>query len=323
MKSNTGLSFRVLIGFLVFPIIFFYSANTVRAEEFPSKPINLIITVSPGSSSDIFARMLAKATEDATGQEFVPKNKPGGGHAIGISYVMSQPADGYTIFSQTDTLAYSLATGKLPFGVDDLQPIVMATTDPNLLVVNSASTIKNIDDFIKVAKEKPGNIKVAVVGSHSSFAYLADQMNSEMDIQLTRVPYAGGSKVRMAILGENVGAAIISSGNVREHLKSGKLRALAIFTAERDEYSLKDVPTFKELGYNIEDVHWRGILTRKDVPKERIEKLVSMFKKGMQTERWKEYLAKHEQTGAFRDTEEFTKIFVKGAESAKAWMDSQ
>jgi putative tricarboxylic transport membrane protein len=318
MTKKTKKSFWAIVAVVVMLSFPFGTTNLFSADEFPSKPISLIITVNPGSSSDVFARMLAKATEDATGHKFVCKNKPGGGHAIGISYVLSQPADGHTIFSQTATLAYSLATGKLPFGANDLQPIVMATTDHVLLIVNSESEIQNYEDFIATAKKK--NLKIGMVGNFSNNAMLAEAIETQAGIDITNVPYAGGSKVRMAILGSNVDAAILSSGNIRKHLKKGKLRALATFSAERDQFGLKDIPTLNELGYDIEYVHWRGVLTGKNVPKDRVAKLASMFEQGMQTQRWKDYLAKHEQTGAFRDTKAFTKIFLDGADVAKTWM---
>jgi len=319
--KNKGKNLSIVLAIIIVLFTFLGTTNLLCAESFPSKPIELIITVNPGSAADVFARILAKATEDATGSKIVCKNKPGGGHAIAISYVLSQPADGYTIFGQTDTLAFGLATGKLPFTGGDLAPIAMATIDPNLLVVNSESNIYSVDDFIKAAKEKPGKLKVGGVGTHSAFHSLADEIDAQAGTKLTWVPYAGGSKVKMAILGNNIDACIISSGNVRAHIKKGKLRALGIFTTERDQYMLKDVPTFKELGYDIANIHWRGILTKKGVPLERLDKLASMFKQGVQTPRWKEYLAKHEQTGDFRERDEFTNIFLEGVKDAKAWVD--
>jgi len=309
---------------LVLMLLFAWGGTSLPAfaGSFPEKPVELIITVSAGSAADVFARMLAKASEKPLGQPIVCKNKPGGGHAIAISYVLSQPADGYTIFGQTDTLAFGLATGKLPFKATDLQPIVIATSDPNLLIVNATSPFKTVKDFVSFAKENPGKVKVGGVGANSVFHYLADVMSAKAKIKLKWIPYEGGSKVAMAILGSNVDAAVVSSGNVRNHIRAGKLRALGIFTAERDEY-LRDVPTMKELGHDIDNLHWRGILTKKGVPEERLAVLEKAFQEGLKDPLWINYIKKHEQTQNFYGRKEFSKMFMQGVEEAAIWVQAQ
>lgn len=317
---------KKLLGTISLVLIFVFAWGGTSlpafAGSFPEKAVELIITVNPGSAADVFARMLAKASEKPLGQPIVCKNKPGGGHAIAISYVLSQPADGYTMFGQTDTLAFGLATGKLPFQAKDLQPIAMVTSDPNLLVVNAKSDIKTLKEFMDYARKNPGKIKMGGVGANSVFHYLSDVLCKKASMKVKWIPYEGGSKVKMAILGSNIDACVISSGNVRTHIRAGKLRTLGIFTEKRDPY-LTEIPTFKEMGYDITNIHWRGILTKKGVPDDRLAVIQKAFEEGLKDPVWTNYIKKHEQTQNFVGGKEFSKIFMQGVEEAKEWVASK
>ncbi|GAB6156688.1 tripartite tricarboxylate transporter substrate binding protein [Desulfosporosinus burensis] len=275
------------------------------ADDYPNKPITWVIPFDPGSGADIFARTLGKSVEKNLGQNFVYLNKPGGSGGIALSYLKSQPTDGYTIGSHSSTMVYSIASKSIPYKIDDVSYIARINADPEVLAVPGNSPFKTLEDFIAYAKANPGKLKVAGVGAFSTASAVSDQLKAKAAIQYDYVPYQGGNEAAVAILGSNVDAGWYTSSNVRNYLESGKVRLLALATKDQDP-SLKGVPTLKEKGFDIEMILWRGIIAIPGMPEARVKKLEDAFAKAMTDPDWLKYMEQEKQVEAYLPSKEFT-----------------
>lgn len=287
-------------------------------DDYPIEEINWIIPFSPGSGADTFARALIKVTEKHLGQKIIPINKEGGSSAVGVSYVLSQKADGYTVFSHSNTLPLLIASGQVPFTEKDLKAISQINADYKVLAVNANSDIKTFEDFVTYAKENPGKVKVGGVGTKSWSDVFASKILKGKDLKATYIPYDGGSNVVSSILGENLDAAVFTSSNINAHVEAGEIRILALSLSER-EPKLPNVPTFKELGYDSidNDLLWRGIFGKSGIPEERIKVLNEAFQEALKDPEWLDYMEKEQQMEAYLDSETFQKLVYKEVTEAK------
>ena len=281
-------------------------------DAYPAEEIEWIIPFSAGSGADTFARTLIQATEDVLGTSIVPMNREGGGTAIGVAAAVSQEADGYTLFNQSDTLALGLSTGDWPVSVDDIQAVARINADFKTLIVPGNSPFDSYEDFVTYAQENPGEIRLGGVGSRSWSSFFANKLSEGSEIEFTYVPYDGGSDVVSAVLGENIDAAVITSSNVNAQVDSGDLKMLAQSLSERTE-ERPDVPTFYELGLeNIQDdILWRGVFAPAGTPEDVLQTLSEAFEQATQDPRWQEYMEQQQQQDAFMGYREFDEFFRK------------
>lgn len=286
------------------------AAASAQAQDYPSKEIQWIIPFSAGSGADTFARTLIAATEDVLGVSIVPVNRDGGGTAIGTTAAATQAPDGYTLFSQSDTLALGLSKGDWPVSVDDVQAVARINADFKVLMVPASSPFSTFEEFVAHAKANPGQIKMGGVGSRSWSSAFVRKLTNAAGIEVTYVPYDGGSKVVSAILGENIDAAVITSSNINAQVDAGEIRMLAQSLGERTP-ERPDVPTFKEMGLTqIDgDVLWRGVFAPAGVPEEVLAKLSAAFEQAIKDPRWRDYMAKQKQQDAFMDHAAFDEYF--------------
>lgn len=286
------------------------TAPGAMAQDYPDGEIQWIIPFSPGSGADTFARTLIGATEDVLDVTIVPMNREGGGTAIGVAAAASQAPDGYTLFSQSDTLALGLSTGDWPVTVDDIQAVARINADYKTLIVPGGSEFQSYEDLISYAQENPGELRVGGVGSRSWSSFFVRKLTEGADIEVTYVPYDGGSNVVSSILGENIDAAVITSSNINAQVDAGEIRILAQSLSERVD-ERPNVPTFLELGHdNIsDDVLWRGVFAPAGVPEEVLQTLSAAFEQAIQDPEWQAYMEREAQQSAFMGYEEFNTFF--------------
>ena len=286
------------------------TASGATAQEYPDQEIQWIIPFSPGSGADTFSRTLIGATEDVLDVTIVPVNREGGGTAIGVAAAASSAADGYTLFSQSDTLALGLSTGDWPVTVDDIQAVARINADYKTLIVPASSEFESYEDLVSYAQENPDELRIGGVGSRSWSSYFVRKLVEGADMEVTYVPYDGGSNVVSAILGENIDAAVITSSNINAQVDAGEIRILAQSLSERVD-ERPDVPTFLELGHdNIsDDVLWRGIFAPAGVPEEVLQTLSDAFEQAIEDPAWQEYMEREAQQSAFMGYEEFDSFF--------------
>ncbi|WP_210492878.1 tripartite tricarboxylate transporter substrate binding protein [Microvirga antarctica] len=285
-------------------------AGAAHSQAYPTKAINWVIPFSPGSGADTFARTLITATSDVLKQPIVPVNKDGGGTAIGVAYTLAQAPDGYTVFSQSDTLLLGITGGQWPVKADAIVPVARINADYKTLVVPKNSPLKTYDDFLAAARAKPGGIKVGGVGAKSWSSFFVNKLSKGADIKLTYVPYDGGSGVVSAVLGDNIDAAVVTSSNVNAQVDSGDLRMLALSLGKRAE-DRPNVATFLEKGHaNINDeVLWRGVFAKVGTPDSVLKTLSDALEKATKDPRWIQYMKQQRQQEAFMPYKEFGEYF--------------
>ena len=232
------------------------------AADYPSKPVKLIVPFPPGGSVDLVARLIGKSLQDELKQPFLVENKPGASGNIGAGQVAKSAPDGYTLLvgSAGVFAANQFLYANPPFDpLTAFTPIMRIVDQPNLLVVSGNSPIHSVRALIDAAKANPGKLTFgsASVGSAQHFA--TEVFKQQTGVDLLHVPYKGGAPALTDLMGGQIDMLFDTSPTALPYAKSGKLRALAITSAQRSPL-LPDVPTMKEAGLpNYEVVTWTGI----------------------------------------------------------------
>lgn len=253
------------------------------AQAYPSKPVRLIISFTPGSSTDIVARIVMQKVSEYWGQPAVIENRAGAGGSIGSREVAASAPDGYTLLVNSSAHAVNPAIfAKLPYDtLKDFTDIVPLSIQPNVLVVNSNSPYKTLMDLVNAAKAKPGAINFGHAGIGSGTHLSTERLIAGAGVNVTQVPFKGTPEVIAALLSNSVDCywAPISAG--LSAIKGGKLRALAVSTGKRNP-SLPDVPTPAESGVkNAESALWFGVWGPAGVPQEIVQKISADVRKAL------------------------------------------
>jgi len=255
------------------------------AQSWPAKPIRLVVPFPPGGGTDIIARETSQKVAAATGWTFVIENRPGAGGNLGVDAVAKAPADGYTIvIGQTSNLAISptLYT-KLPYDPQkDLAPIVLLANAPLVMVTGTGSPFKTVADVVSAAKAKPGALNFASPGNGTVAHLTSELFQKAASVKTQHVPYKGAAQAMTDVIGGNVELYMSSVPTLLGQIKQGKLRALAVTSAERVD-DLPNVPTLNESGYaGFNAVTWFGLLAPAGTPKDVVTRLNAEFNKALQ-----------------------------------------
>jgi tripartite-type tricarboxylate transporter receptor subunit TctC len=246
------------------------------AQNFPSKPITMVVGFEPGGGTDTVARVVAKFLSDNIGQQVLVENRAGAGGNIAVDYVIKSPPDGYTIvLANVGALTVNPHLMKLAYDpLRDLAPVTMAVIFPNIIVTNpKRMPAKTLAEFVKAAKEKPNTVTFGSSGVGGA-GHLAGALLEEVaHIQLVHVPYKGGGPAMRGLLGGEVDCYISTPVAALPHIKSGKVLAIASTGAKRST-ALPDVPTIAESGYpGYEAVNWYAYLAPAATPRPVIDYL--------------------------------------------------
>ena len=248
----------------------------VQAQSYPVRGVKIIVPQPAGGSSDGVGRLIAQKLAERWGQSAVIENKPGAGGNIGTDLAAKATPDGYTLLMQYEG-SYAVNQwlyGKLQFdSVRDFIPVATVATVPQLLVVNASSPVKNVKDFIELAKSKNGNVTYASAGNGTVNHLLGEMFNMNARVKIKHIPYKGVTPGITDLLGGQVDAAFTSITSVVQLVNAGKLRALAVTSAQRSE-TMPDVPTMAEAGVSGFDVApWYGILAPAGTPDAIVRKI--------------------------------------------------
>jgi tripartite-type tricarboxylate transporter receptor subunit TctC len=246
------------------------------AEVFPNRPIRLIVPFAPGGSSEIVARSVAAEMSKSIGQQVIVENKPGGAGNVAMSEVARAAPDGKTlILGHVGTLAVNpFMFNKLPYDVDkDFVPVTLLARVPNLFVVNAELSAKNFAEFLAMAKARPGSINYGSAGNGSAGHLAFEYLKMVTGIHVVHIPYRGtGPQITDLVAGQTQ-AASAGTPPLLPHIRSGKLRAIAVGTAQRVP-ALPEVPTVAELGYkNFETSQWYGLIAPAGTPVAIVQRL--------------------------------------------------
>lgn len=253
-------------------------------DNYPAKPVRLIVPFPPGGPTDVMGRTAAKAMGDKLGQQFVVDNRAGAGGNIGTDAVAKAAPDGYTIGLSAIS---SLAIGphlyaKLPFNVEkDFAPISLVGTTPCAIVVNPQAPFSDLKGLVAYAKANPGQLQYATSGIGTSNHLAAELLQSVAGIKLTNVPYKGSSQIVPDLLSGVVLMSMESSlATTLQHVKAGKLKAIAVTSPQRAK-ALPDVPTVAESGYPGFSVEtWFGLIAPAATPPAIVKKLHDAWEQG-------------------------------------------
>ncbi|OZI67266.1 Bug family tripartite tricarboxylate transporter substrate binding protein [Bordetella genomosp. 11] len=261
------------------------SPSAHAAEPYPSRPIRLIVPYAPGGGTDISARALAQHMGQELGQPVIVENRPGAGTLVGTAFVAKAAPDGYTLVygSVTHTIAPALYKNKMPFdAIKDFTPISQVATFPFVFLVQSTSTITSIPQLIADLKARPGALNYASVGNGTGTNLSGEMFKLMTHTRMTHVPYNGSGPAITALLGGQVQVAISDPPPAMGFIKDGKLRALAVTTAQRSS-ALPGVPTLAEAGVpGFEFTSWWGVFGPAGLPADVTRRLNHAIVKSLQ-----------------------------------------
>ncbi len=271
-----------------------YAAHgvTAAAQNYPSRPLRIIVPQSAGGSTDLVARPLAQKLADALGQSVVVDNRPGAGSVIGTDLVAKAAPDGYTLLAVAASVTMSPSLYKLPFDpVHDLAPISQLTSLPNILVAHPSLPVNSVRDFIALAKARPGQLNFGSSGVATGTHLSMELLMYMAGIRLVHIPYKGGSLNVNALIGGETQVNFSTISTALPHVKTGRLRALAVSTSKRAA-ATPDVPTIDEGGVKGYDYSsWIGLLAPAKTPAPIIARLNSEAVKALRAPEMKAILA--------------------------------
>ena len=249
---------------------------SAQANDYPNRAVTFVVPFAPGGVTGLFARLLGQKLEQRLGKPFVVDHRPGGGGITAATAVARAAPDGYTIMMASSTvLAINVSVRKnLPYDPrKDLTPIALLARVPFVLVVNPALPVKSVEDLVKLAKEKPGQLSFASPGPGTFHHLNAEIFKSRFGVDLVHVPYKGTAPALRDITAGHVSMMFADVPPARGLVESGKIRALGVTTAQRVA-ALPDVPPLAEAGMPGYDASsWHTITTTGGVPKEIVDKL--------------------------------------------------
>ena len=248
--------------------------GTASAIDYPTRPVKFVVSYPPGGTTDVLARIIAQWLSEKMGQQFVVENKPGGGNNIGVEYVVNSAPDGYTMFLVNPANGINATLYKnLPFNfIRDITPVAGLVRSPNVMEVPANFPAKTVAEFIAYCKANPGKINMASSGSGTSVHLSGELFKFMTGCQMLHVPYKGAGPALIDLMAGQVHVLFDNLPSSIGHIKGGKLRALAVTSAER-EPSLPDTPTVGDTVPGYEATAWFGIGMPKGTPREVIEKV--------------------------------------------------
>lgn len=246
-----------------------------NAQAYPSKPIKFVVGFAPGGATDVVGRLMAKKIGDALGQPIIIENKAGGSSNIGAEAVFRAAPDGYTFYVSAITSAINVSLfPKLPFDfAKDFEPVALFANVPNILVVHPSVPAKTVKELIDLARAQPGKLSYASSGSGTSIHLCGELFKMLAKVDMVHIPYKGSAPAMTDMIGGQVQVMFDNMPSALPHVKAGKLRALAVTSAQRSP-SAPDVITMGEAGVPGFDVQsWFGLVAPKGTPKDIIARV--------------------------------------------------
>ena len=286
------------------------AAASAFAQEYPARPVRMLVPFSAGGTVDIVARLLGAKLSADLGQPFVVENKGGAGGTIAAAMLAKSPGDGYTLMMMHQGLAFNASLySDLPYDtLRDLAPIAHAGATPNALVVTDALPVKTVQEFLAYARSNPGRIAYGSGGIGSAGHLSVELLQSLTGTRLTHVPYKGSGPAITDLISGQIQAMLLTMPAVMPYVKGGKVRAIATSGARRSP-ALPDLPTIAEAGVpGYEYTPWYGMFGPGMLPKERIARLNSAVNRALADTGVREKLAQQGLEVHTMTSEQFTGI---------------
>ena len=255
------------------------AASAALAQDYPSRPIRVVVPYSAGGSSDGPMRVIAQEMSKQLGQQMVVENKPGQGAMLGSADVVKAPPDGYTLLlaSNPNAISASLYSKLTHDPVEDFAPISLLASEQAVLLVHPSVPAKNLREFIAYVKERPGKVDYSSSGNGSAQHLFMAMFTSMAGIQMNHIPYKGSAQAVTDLVGGQVSAAMPGLAAMRGHIREGRVRALAVTGAKRAS-AVPEIPTMMEQGMKDYELYvWMGMLAPKGTPGAVIDRLHREF----------------------------------------------
>ena len=267
-------------------LLAFVTAEEAAAQKYPEKTVRIVTPFAPGGGTDIFARLLAQRLSETTGQQFIVENRPGAGSTLGTEHVVRAPADGYTLLMTSASFSYSPGLyPKLRYDpINDFVRVSQVVRVPHVIVVIPSFPARNLQEFVKIARARPGEVLYASAGAGSAMHLAGALFAMVTKTELTHVPYKGGGATTAAVMGGEATTAFNTLETVLSLIRAKRLRPLAVSTRERAA-ALPDVPTAIESGFkDYEAVGWFGLMAPAGTPPAIVERLSAEVASAMKTQ---------------------------------------
>jgi tripartite-type tricarboxylate transporter receptor subunit TctC len=240
---------------------------TVAAQDYPTRPVRILVPFPPGGINDLVARLLATQLSERLGKQFIVEDKTGAGGAVAGELVAGAPKDGHTLLIVSIAIAINPWMQKLPYDtIKAFAPVAIVATSPTVAVVNADLPAKSMQEFVALAKQKPGELKYASSGVGTSMHLGGELFKLTAGVDLLHVPFRGAGPAMIDVIGGHSQASFASIPSVIGHVRSGKLRALGIGALERNP-ALPDLPTMTEGGVaGYQAANWIGIVAPAGTP---------------------------------------------------------
>jgi len=291
-------------------------AFSVRANDFPTKPVELVVPASAGGGTDALARAFSEAVKKHFPQPMVVNDKPGASGVVGMSDVLNGKPDGYKVSVVIAELVILPHLGLSKFTYADFQPVARLNADPSAVTVRTEAPWNTIEEFLAAAKAKPGEMKVGNSGNGSIWHLAAAGLEDKTGVKFNHVPYQGAAPGVVALLGGHIDAVAVSPGEVAAHVQGGKLKMLAVMSDQRLK-AFDKVPTLKERNIDLSIGTWRGLAVHKATPPDVVTTLRTAARKAAEEPMLREQLEKLNLGFAYLDAEAFGQAMQRDHEYFK------
>lgn len=304
----------LLIGATTLP----FAMPALAQETYPSRPVSMVVAFPPGGQADVVGRPAAAALERVWRQPVPITNRGGAAGEIGNGFVARSTPDGYTLLMGLSSLTFlpeaARINGRTPaYTPDMLTPIALFAADPTVLVVPAASPIRTIEDFITEVKAKPGQIAYSSAGNYSALHVPMAMLSQAAGLEMLHVPFQGGGPALTAILGGQVQALASGPGPVAQHVRDGRLRAIASWGRQRLK-GFEDVPTLIEKGFaDVEFYIWVGLFAPNGTPPAILERIREASGAVAQDADFQRIMAASGNTLDYRDGDAFRRFYDEDA----------
>ncbi len=293
-------------------------AFAAHAQEFPTRPVTMVVPFPPGGVADITGRPLAIALEKILKQPVVPSNRPGAGGAVGNAVVANAKPDGYTVLMALSSISVIPEADKLfdrkpAYALDQFAPIALITADPTILVVHPSLPVKSLKELVALARARNGEMSYSTSGIYGALHMPMEMFLHAAKLKMRAVHTTGGGPAITTLLGGHVEMTAGGPAAISSHVKAGKLRTIVSWGAKRIP-AHPDVPTFKEQGYDIEYFIWAGVFVPAATPEPVQKTLRDAVKRAVEDPDFKATMAKLDSPIAYLDAPDFAKYWRADAE---------
>ena len=307
MKAAGGLPIRAS---MLAAMLALLGAQEAAAQKWPDKGVRIVTPFAPGGGTDVFARILAQRFSEVFGQQFIVDNRPGAGSTTGTEFVARSPADGHTLLMTSASFTFNPGLyPKLRYdSLKDFAPVSQVVRVPHVVLVLPSLPVKNLQDLVRIAKAKPGEVFYASSGPGSALHLAGALFAIQTNTQLTHVPYKGGPAAATAVMSGEATVSFSTIETVLSLIQAKRLRPLAVSTRERTP-ALPDVPTVMEAGYkDYEVIGWFGLFAPAGTPPAVVDALSTEISRMMTTPAMRDRAAQEGATPVGNKPAEFERF---------------